>query len=367
MSRELRPARQPPVVVVVTDGWFSRESPDGQAWFPSHPLHLPTSRCAQSPPRAAARRGAPAALQLRSRHFLHAAPVVPRTPVTSLQGMRCAHIGTCAQIRAGGNLTSAVGEARARAAALPPHSRRAPAALLPRAPPPPRAPTPSSCDARALAQMKPTVKKGDLTGSAKKKERDPKRKLKLAPERAPAPNTEDGPELEAATPEQSAANARAFLDAAEANAVSKQTKRSADTQAPAAAPVPAAAAAPTAPESATAKPELAAADPNAVLQGEYSWPIEGMAKLNQQRLCSPVFQSGHYKWQIVLYPDGNKVQHHLSVYLAAVSDHQHKDCTRDAHYSLTVHNQKVPPCSWSLSCACVHSRRGNDRTRSGRW
>ena len=96
-----------------------------------------------------------------------------------------------------------------------------------------------------------------------------------------------------------------------------------------------------------------------------SWTIEGMAKLNQQKkLYSPVFQIGQYKWQIVLYPGGNKVQH-LSVYLVAASDHPPK--ARDAHYSLTVHNQKVPPCSWSLSCACVHSRRGNDRTRSGRW
>ena len=65
-----------------------------------------------------------------------------------------------------------------------------------------------------MAQMKPTVKKGNLKSSTKKTEKDPKRKLKLAPERAPEPEPEDGPELEAATPEQSAASARVFLDAA---------------------------------------------------------------------------------------------------------------------------------------------------------
>ena len=37
-----------------------------------------------------------------------------------------------------------------------------------------------------MAQMKPTVKKGNLKSSTKKTEKDPKRKLKLAPERAPA-------------------------------------------------------------------------------------------------------------------------------------------------------------------------------------
>ena len=113
--------------------------------------------------------------------------------------------------------------------------------------------------------------------------------------------------------------------------------------------------------------DAADADPDAALQGEFSWTIEGVTKLKQQKLYSPVFQSGQYNWRILLFPGGNNVQQ-LSVYLdVADSGQLPQGWTRQAHFSLTVHNQKVPPCSWSLSCACVHSRRGNDRTRSGRW
>ena len=37
-------------------------------------------------------------------------------------------------------------------------------------------------------------------------------------------------------------------------------------------------------------------DSEAALQGEFSWTIEGMNKLKQQKLYSPVFQSGQYNW-----------------------------------------------------------------------
>ena len=65
-------------------------------------------------------------------------------------------------------------------------------------------------------------------GYAKKRSKQ-KHKLRLGPPRAPAPNTEDGPELEAATPDQSAARARKFLDAAVADDV-KRAKRSTDAR-----------------------------------------------------------------------------------------------------------------------------------------
>ncbi len=91
--------------------------------------------------------------------------------------------------------------------------------------------------------------------------------------------------------------------------------------------------------------DAADADPDAALQGEFSWTIEGVTKLKQQKLYSPVFQSGQYNWRILLFPGGNNVQQ-LSVYLdVADSGQLPQGWTRQAHFSLTVHNQKVPPSS----------------------
>jgi hypothetical protein len=44
------------------------------------------------------------------------------------------------------------------------------------------------------------------------------------------------------------------------------------------------------------KTEQGGEDSEAALQGEFSWTIEGMNKLKQQKLYSPVFQSGQYNW-----------------------------------------------------------------------
>ena len=88
--------------------------------------------------------------------------------------------------------------------------------------------------------------------------------------------------------------------------------------------------------------DAADADPDAALQGEFSWTIEGVTKLKQQKLYSPVFQSGQYNWRILLFPGGNNVQQ-LSVYLdVADSGQLPQGWTRQAHFSLTVHNQKDP-------------------------
>jgi len=76
------------------------------------------------------------------------------------------------------------------------------------------------------------------------------------------------------------------------------------------------------------------------LQGEYTWTIEGFTKLKQVKVYSPVFQSGHYNWRILLFPGGNNV-HQLSVYLdVADSATLPQGWSRQAHFTLTVHNQK---------------------------
>jgi len=75
------------------------------------------------------------------------------------------------------------------------------------------------------------------------------------------------------------------------------------------------------------------------LQGEYTWTIEGFNKMKQQKLYSPVFQSGQYNWRILLFPGGNNV-HQLSVYLdVADSNTLPQGWSRQAHFTLTVHNQ----------------------------
>jgi len=81
-------------------------------------------------------------------------------------------------------------------------------------------------------------------------------------------------------------------------------------------------------------------DGDDALQGEYTWCIDGFTKLKQAKLYSPVFQSGQYNWRILLFPGGNNV-HQLSVYLdVADSATLPQGWSRQAHFTLTVHNQK---------------------------
>jgi len=76
------------------------------------------------------------------------------------------------------------------------------------------------------------------------------------------------------------------------------------------------------------------------LTGEYTWAIENFSKVKQVKLYSPVFQSGQYNWRILLFPGGNNVQQ-LSVYLdVADSATLPQGWSRQAHFTLTVQNQK---------------------------
>jgi len=78
------------------------------------------------------------------------------------------------------------------------------------------------------------------------------------------------------------------------------------------------------------------------LTGEFTWTVENFSKVKQLKLYSPVFQSGQYNWRILLFPNGNNVQQ-LSVYLdVADSVTLPQGWSRQAHFSLTVQNQKDP-------------------------
>ena len=91
---------------------------------------------------------------------------------------------------------------------------------------------------------------------------------------------------------------------------------------------------------------FAPADDDAdALTGEYTWAVESFEKMKQNKVYSPVFQSGQYNWRILLFPGGNNVQQ-LSVYLdVADSATLPQGWSRRAHFSLTVHNQKDPALS----------------------
>jgi len=78
------------------------------------------------------------------------------------------------------------------------------------------------------------------------------------------------------------------------------------------------------------------------LTGQFTWIIENFNKLKQPKLYSPVFQSAQYNWRILLFPGGNNVTQ-LSVYLdVADSATLPQGWSRQAHFTLTVHNQKDP-------------------------
>jgi len=76
--------------------------------------------------------------------------------------------------------------------------------------------------------------------------------------------------------------------------------------------------------------------------GQFTWIIEGFNKLKQPKLFSPVFHSGKYNWRILIYPNGNNVTQ-LSVYIdVADAATLPQGWSRQAHFTLTVHNRKDP-------------------------
>ncbi|PWA52381.1 TRAF-like protein [Artemisia annua] len=67
----------------------------------------------------------------------------------------------------------------------------------------------------------------------------------------------------------------------------------------------------------------------------FTWKIENFSCHEVERLYSDVFMVGGYKWRVVIYPGGNKVEH-LSMYL----DVADSTTSPYVHFSLAVINQK---------------------------
>ena len=85
------------------------------------------------------------------------------------------------------------------------------------------------------------------------------------------------------------------------------------------------------------QPRLKATD-----DGQYTWIIENYHKLRQPKLYSPVFHSGKYNWRILIFPNGNNVTQ-FSLYLdVADAATLPQGWSRQAHFKVTVHNQKDP-------------------------
>ena len=109
---------------------------------------------------------------------------------------------------------------------------------------------------------------------------------------------------------------------------------------------------------------------------QFTWTVENFTKVKQLKLYSPVFQSGQYNWRILLFPNGNNVQQ-LSVYLdVADSVTLPQGWSRQAHFSLTVQNQKDPTksvvkgahgthgtCRYTYGCAYTCACDGGRRSR----
>ena len=93
---------------------------------------------------------------------------------------------------------------------------------------------------------------------------------------------------------------------------------------------------------------------------QFTWTVENFGTVKQLKLYSPVFQSGQYNWRILLFPNGNNVQQ-LSVYLdVADSVTLPQGWSRQAHFSLTVQNQKDPSKSvvkgaQNYGCCSTHN------------
>jgi len=50
-------------------------------------------------------------------------------------------------------------------------------------------------------------------------------------------------------------------------------------------------------------------------EGYYEWPIENWGNLVEDKVYSPEFQLGDYKWKILLFPNGNTDNEYVSVFL----------------------------------------------------
>ncbi|KAM7261657.1 hypothetical protein ACFE04_020734 [Oxalis oulophora] len=72
---------------------------------------------------------------------------------------------------------------------------------------------------------------------------------------------------------------------------------------------------------------------------KFTWRIDNFTRLNAKKIYSEVFNAGDYKWRILIFPKGNKVDY-LSVYLD-VSDLATlpNGWSRYAQFSFTVINQ----------------------------
>ncbi|GER31693.1 ubiquitin carboxyl-terminal hydrolase [Striga asiatica] len=72
---------------------------------------------------------------------------------------------------------------------------------------------------------------------------------------------------------------------------------------------------------------------------KFCWAIKNVSRLNTKKLYSEIFELGEYKWRILIFPNGNNVEH-LSMYLdVADSASLPNGWSRYAQFSLAVVNQ----------------------------
>ncbi|CAK8537501.1 unnamed protein product [Lathyrus sativus] len=72
----------------------------------------------------------------------------------------------------------------------------------------------------------------------------------------------------------------------------------------------------------------------------FTWRIHGFSWINTLKLYSDVFEVGGYKWRILIFPKGNNVKNHLSMYLdVANSAKLPSGWSSYGEFSLTVVNQ----------------------------
>ncbi|KAH7867319.1 hypothetical protein Vadar_031928 [Vaccinium darrowii] len=71
----------------------------------------------------------------------------------------------------------------------------------------------------------------------------------------------------------------------------------------------------------------------------FTWKIVNFSKLKTKKLCSKTFNSGGYKWRVLIFPKGNNVEY-LSVYLeVANSSTLPYGWNKHARFGLSVINQ----------------------------
>ncbi|GLT98313.1 hypothetical protein SLE2022_158220 [Rubroshorea leprosula] len=78
---------------------------------------------------------------------------------------------------------------------------------------------------------------------------------------------------------------------------------------------------------------------SAVGKIKFTWKIKNFSKLDSLKLYSKVFSLEDYKWRILMFPKGNKVEH-LSIFLeVAEPETLPSGWSRNAEFSVTVVNQ----------------------------